>query len=208
MIKQRQIFSLNCRQFCHPTPDRSPKEPWVIPIAFKLITQNGETVLIFNQAEQLFSFDNIQHPPIPSLLRHFSAPVKLSYPYSNEQLMTLVAQDDDLFNRWDACTQLFIRCIKQQASIETLIQALSCVLSDSLTAQLQDKAFVAELLALPSFAYLVEDLNEAGSAKPIDIAALLEHRRDLISQIAHKLSPILIEIYQQSNEDEDGRTST
>lgn len=210
--EKTQVFSLRCRQFCHLTPDHSPKEPWVIPIAVQLMTPKGEkiplssdqTVLILNQREQVFSFKAIAHPPIPSLLRHFSAPVKLEYPYFDDQLMMLIAHDNDLFNRWDACVQLFMRCIKNPASVEYLIQALSQVLSDSLTGQLQDKAFVAELLSLPSFAYLVEELSESDNSNPIDITELLKHRRTLIGQVAYKLFALLADSYQQSNQDEEG----
>ena len=48
---------------------------------------------------------------MPSLLRGFSAPVKWHYPYSKADLLTIVLQDEDGFNRWDAMQQYAVRLI-------------------------------------------------------------------------------------------------
>ena len=63
-------------------------------------------VLSVTEAEQTFTFVDVADQPLPSLLRGFSAPVKLSFPYSRDQLMFLMQHDSDGFNRWEAGQQL------------------------------------------------------------------------------------------------------
>lgn len=203
-----QVFSLICEQYGEPTSDGSPKEPWVIPVAFQLMTQNGEpinldknvdkTILVLDKSSQIFSFDNIKSEPVPSLLRHFSAPVKLAYPYSDEQLAILIAHDTDLFNRWNACVELFTRCVDKLESVEVLIKALSHLLSEALSGDLHDKAFLAEMLNFPSFAYLVEQKN---SQEKIDIRSLLQARDQVVTRIVDELYDLLLGNYNQSSEE-------
>ena len=52
--------------------------------------------------------------PIPSLLRHFSAPVDLHYNYSDEELALISSKDSDKFNRWEAGQQLMLRSFLSQ----------------------------------------------------------------------------------------------
>ena len=68
-------------------------------------------VLELNRAEQTFQFSGLRERPLPSLLRDFSAPVKLAYPYTREQLAALMAGDEDGFCRWDAGQQLAVAVI-------------------------------------------------------------------------------------------------
>ena len=50
---------------------------------------------------------------MPSLLREFSAPVKLDYAYSKDQLIHLMANDSDGFNRWDAGQKLSFELLEK-----------------------------------------------------------------------------------------------
>jgi aminopeptidase N len=47
-------------------------------------------VLNVTQAEQTFIFDNVYFQPVPALLCEFSAPVKLEYKWSDQQLTFLM----------------------------------------------------------------------------------------------------------------------
>lgn len=51
------------------------------------------------QAEQEFVFIDIAEKPVPSLLRNFSAPVRLISDVTNDDLFFLLAHDSDQFNR-------------------------------------------------------------------------------------------------------------
>ncbi|HKK52925.1 MAG TPA: aminopeptidase N [Myxococcota bacterium] len=72
-------------------------------------------VLELKEAEQRFVFTGLEEEPIPSLLRGFSAPVKLDLPREPETLAFLMAHDDDPFNRWDAGERLATRLLLQGA---------------------------------------------------------------------------------------------
>jgi aminopeptidase N len=70
-------------------------------------------VISVTEAEQTFTFVDIAEQPLPSLLRGFSAPVKLSFPYNRDQLMFLMQHDSDGFNRWDAGQQLSVQVLQE-----------------------------------------------------------------------------------------------
>nr|BFE96419.1 hypothetical protein GCM10020185_69550 [Pseudomonas brassicacearum subsp. brassicacearum] len=132
-------------------------------------------VISVTEAEQTFTFVDIAEQPLPSLLRGFSAPVKLSFPYNRDQLMFLMQHDSDGFNRWDAGQQLSVQVLQeliaqhqQGASLvldPRLVSALRSVLSD----ESLDQAMVAEMLSLPSEAYLTE-ISEVADVEAIHAA--------------------------------------
>jgi len=183
-----QTYTLHLRQTCPPTPGQADKEPFVIPFAVGLVGSDGfdlplavanegesralrierETngaqtaILPFTQAEQRFVFKGVAEPPVPSLLRGFSAPVKVSYAYSDADLARLMAYDLDPFNRWEASQQLSCRILL--AGVETIRAGKEMSLPASfaeamgrvLTEGARDPAFAAECLELPSENYLAE----------------------------------------------------
>ncbi|MBP7824263.1 MAG: aminopeptidase N, partial [Pseudomonas sp.] len=161
-------YRLQLRQSCPATPGQAEKLPFVIPLELALLDAQGRElplqlvgedkpvgtsrVLQVTQAEQAFTFVNIAEQPLPSLLRGFSAPVKLSFPYSRDQLMFLMQHDSDGFNRWEAGQQLAVQVLQELigqhqrgeplALDPRLVAALRSVLeNDSL-----DQAMVAEML--------------------------------------------------------------
>lgn len=199
-------FSLTLRQSCPATPDMAEKQPFHIPVAIGLLDQqggdylleNGATtqVLDFTAAEQVFHFENIDSEPVPSLLRGFSAPVKLSYPYSQEAHIFLMQHDSDGFNRWDASQQLAVEMMQalivdHQAGKalqlpEQLVNAYRTVLADSSL----DKAMVSKILTLPSQAYLSE------LAEVIDVEAIHKVREFVRNTLAAELEPLWQDVYQ------------
>jgi len=116
-------YTLTVRQFCAPTPGQSDKLPFLIPIQLGLLSASGQALsasqlLVLSEAEQSFTFEGIDEPPVPSLLRGFSAPVTLHYPYTRAELLTLLAHDSDPFNRWEAgqrlCLEVAVRALQGQ----------------------------------------------------------------------------------------------
>jgi aminopeptidase N len=206
------IYSLTFRQSYPVTPDKQEKLPFVIPVELGLLdSQGGEIalrlageavaggtsrVLSVTEAEQTFTFVDITERPLPSLLRGFSAPVKLSFPYDRDQLMFLMQHDSDGFNRWDAGQQLAVQVLQElvgqhqqgQALVmdQRLVTALRTVLADE---QL-DQAMVAEMLSLPSEAYLTE-ISEVADVEAIHAAREFARR-----QLADSLFDALWERYQ------------
>ena len=213
---QARTYSLTLRQSCPPTPDKVEKLPFVIPVALGLLDANGHElplrlsdesqaggtsrVLAVTEAEQTFTFVDIAEQPLPSLLRGFSAPVKLSFPYTRDQLMFLMQHDTDGFNRWDAGQQLSVQVLQEMIGQyqhgdslnmdSRLLTALASVLENP---QL-DQAMVAEMLSLPSEAYLAEISDTA------DVDAIHAAREFARRQLADGLFDALWARYQANRE--------
>ena len=73
-------------------------------------------MLSLTQAAQAFRFVDVPARPVPSLLRGFSAPVKLEFEYGDEDLALLAAHDSDAVNRWDAAQRAFAHAILRLAA--------------------------------------------------------------------------------------------
>ncbi|WP_278929963.1 aminopeptidase N [Pseudomonas qingdaonensis] len=186
-----QTYSLTFSQSCPATPDKVEKQPFVIPVELGLLdaqgndialrlqgeTQAGATtrVLSVTEAEQTFTFVDVAARPLPSLLRGFSAPVKLSFPYDRDQLMFLMQHDSDGFNRWEAGQQLSVQVLQeliaqhQRGEALVLDQRLVAALGSVLANEALDQAMVAEMLSLPSEAYLTE-ISEVADVDAIHAA--------------------------------------
>ncbi|MEB2327270.1 MAG: aminopeptidase N [Pseudomonas sp.] len=186
-----QTYRLTFRQSCPPTPGQPTKQPFVIPVELGLLAADGadmplrlageaqavgtSRVLAVTEAEQSFTFVDVVERPLPSLLRGFSAPVKLEFPYSRDQLMFLMQHDSDGFNRWEAGQQLSVQVLQELigqhqrgealAMDERLVEALRSVLQNDAL----DPAMVAEMLSLPGEAYLTE-ISEVADVDAIHAA--------------------------------------
>jgi len=122
---------------------------------------------------------------VPSLLRGFSAPVILNYPYREEELVYLLGHDDDAFSRWEAGQRLAADIILKQrgAPSQAFIDAIRRVLDN------RDPAFAAEALTLPSETFLAEQLEV------VDPDALHASRNALRVAIAKALKDALLAKY-------------
>ncbi|MFZ6047106.1 aminopeptidase N [Pseudomonas sp. CR3202] len=186
-----KTYSLTFLQSCPPTPGQKDKQPFVIPVELGLLdaqgrelplrlsgeaaAQGGSRVLALTEAEQTFTFVDIPERPLPSLLRGFSAPVKLSFPYSRDQLMFLMQHDSDGFNRWEAGQQLSVQVLQeligqhQRGEPLVLDSRLIAAFRTLLEDESLDQAMVAEMLSLPSEAYLTE-ISEVADVDAIHAA--------------------------------------
>ena len=217
-------YCLTVEQSTPATVECKEKLPFHIPLRMALLDAKGLEmplklisddlvegnccVLNITEAQQTFVFEGITVKPTPSLLRGFSAPVKLDYAYTQEQLLFLASKDQDGFCRWEACQRLLIEATKlamaamPQMSNYLLEDSLVTMLRASLVDEALDSAMVAKLVQLPSEAYLAEtqitvdvDLIHAGrEAMRLAIASALEsellacyqrcHNTGLFSQTA------------------------
>jgi len=135
------------------TVKQSMDPPFHIPFAVKI--GGAEQVLSLRKTEESFSFP-AKERPVPSLLRRFSAPVILEYPYTDDELLGLLARDDDPFNRWEAGQRLAAKIILERAGDPPVafVDAVRRLLAESA----QDPAFAAEALALPAETFLAEQM--------------------------------------------------
>ena len=206
-------FRLLCRQSCPATPGQTEKLPFVIPLRLALLDSEGreiplqlageaetrgtETVLAVTEAEQLFVFENVSEEPLPSLLRGFSAPVKLIYPYSRDDRVFLAMHDPDGFNRWEAAQSLAVDVLQGLIEIhragrpllldQRLLDVHRAVLADDRL----DPAMVAEILRLPSEAYLVE------LAEVADVEAIYHVREWVRRELATALTDTMWSRFRQ-----------
>ena len=127
----RDELTLTFAQHCRETPETETKLPFVIPIRTGLVGPNGDVpmhcaaagisgekdaVITLTEAEQSFVFENVGGRPAVSVLRGFSAPVKLRMDESEADLLRRIRFDSDGFNRWDAGQRLAINAIKARQS--------------------------------------------------------------------------------------------
>jgi len=197
--KQKQTFELQLEQ--------TSETSWHIPFAFGLIAPNGTEILnpstevlqLKNQNSK-FSFTNVKEKPIPSLLRNFSAPIKIEYAYTDAELIFLIEHDQDFFSRWNAMQELMTRVILKLCHAwqkhqpmhlsSAIIHAIQKIIND----QTIDAAFKAQLIALPSVAYCIEKMQE------VDIDALYETFEFIKKTIATNLREDFLTCYQQNHE--------
>ncbi|MCG8429105.1 MAG: DUF3458 domain-containing protein, partial [Chromatiales bacterium] len=147
------------------------------------------------EVEQTFVFADMPEKPVPSLLRGFSAPVKLNYDYSREELMFLMKHDTDGFNRWDAAQRLSQRILlglvgsPDFAIPDGYIEACRQALNDG-----ADKQLLAEVLTLPSESYLGDLMTQ------VDVDGIHRARERLKRVLAERLYDDLLNCYHSNSE--------
>ncbi|MCP5215124.1 MAG: aminopeptidase N [Pseudomonadales bacterium] len=196
---QEQVYRMTVKQTCSASVVKVDYQPLHIPFSMALLNENGDeqevASLDITELEQTFVFDKITSKPIPSLLRGFSAPVKLAYPYSRDDLMFLMSHDSDGFNRWDAGQKLAIDIMRemiqnhQQGDVLRVDQRLIVAFRKVLLDKSLDQAMVARMLVLPSEAYLSE-LSEQ-----VDPHAIHQTRQFVRTELAQQLKQELLDCY-------------
>jgi aminopeptidase N len=173
-----QTYTLHFTQHCAATPGQNEKQPFVIPISLGLVgaasgaalplhlpgadAQESSHLLVLTEARQSLRFENVSEEPVPSILRGFSAPVVLDFDYSDAQLLTLLANDVDPFNRWEAGQRLALRRATAAITSGTQDPVLDAAYVQAMRAVLRhptlDAAFKELVLTLPSETYIAEQL--------------------------------------------------
>ncbi|MBV9813970.1 MAG: DUF3458 domain-containing protein [Acetobacteraceae bacterium] len=200
---QARRYTLTLRQHTPPTPGQAEKHPLPIPVALGLLAPDGSELLsrtvLLRQSEQAFVFDDVAVRPVPSLLRGFSAPVKLRG--GTEQHWRFLARHDgDPFVRWDAiqhyATGLLLELARRWRAREEL--ALETGLSESIAGVLghaeADPAFAAIAMALPSEARVGDEMPQD------DVEAVHAVRRFATAAIGRTLSRELRDTYDRLSE--------
>lgn len=165
------------------------------PLSLHLDGQKGETlVLDFTEAEQSWTFTHIPEAPVLSLLRNFSAPVKVDYYRPDAELALLTRHDTDPFARWEAAQLLATRLILSSASGRTPSAAQQATVVQTWHALVQDPAlspaYKARILSLPSERELLEQ------TQPMTPRAIVQARRQLQRELGLALTPYWQELYQ------------
>jgi aminopeptidase N len=210
---ETEQYRLTISQMTPPTAEQQEKQPLHIPFDIELYDNDGKViplqkdghpihhVLNVTQAEQTFVFDNVYFQPVPSLLREFSAPVKLEYNWSDQQLTFLMRHARNDFSRWDAAQSLLATYVKLNVNRSQQKQPLSLPLhvADAFRAVLLDEkidpALAAEILTLPSQNEIAELFAK------IDPIAIAEVHEALTRTLATELADEFLAVYNANRLD-------
>ena len=206
---------LSVSQVLPATPGQTKKEPMLIPLKVGLLGKNGDDLpliledgmaapdglLEVSEREHVFSFRDIPSAPIPSLLRGFSAPVRLTVSLDLEQIEFLMQHDPDPFNRWQAAqtyaTNLLTAAARERGvagSIEGKeAQHLAVALATTASVDTLSAAYRAEFLKLPSESDIAREL-----ARDVDTDAVHHARESLRTTIGSKIRGALTELYDSN----------
>jgi aminopeptidase N len=201
-------------QVVPPTPGQTRKEPMLIPLKVGLIGSNGDELplhlndgattdglLEVTDREQVFEFHDIPAPPTPSLLRGFSAPVRLTISLDPDRIEFLMIHDSDKFNRWQAAqtyaTNLLTAAARGGGSAGRLTGREAARLAHALSTTASDAsllaAYRAEFLKLPSESDIAREL-----ARNVDTDQVRTARETLRAAIASEIRSTLAELYDKT----------
>ncbi|MDG2459960.1 MAG: aminopeptidase N [Luminiphilus sp.] len=173
-------YYLTLRQSSSASAGQGDKPPLLIPVATGLLVEGqpldlgeGTTrVIELCDSEQTFVFDGIHSPPVPSLLRGFSAPVRMGTEQPETELEALMGGDDDAFVAWDAAQTLLARSIE---SLDMTVEAKVGIDAGLLAAATRmltgpmDAAMKALTLTLPGEEYLADRASQRGLVDMVNI---------------------------------------
>ncbi len=210
-------WTLHVKQQCPATPGQTDKKPFHLPLAIGAVDHTGQPielsldasnessetlVLDVTQPEQSFTIEGVSSQPVPSLLREFSAPVKVHYDYTVNELSTLIQHDSDPVARWDAGQTLMTSALtviaQQYESQQTLVMepALTHALGQVIERADEDPMMAAQLLAFPSMTYLMQ------TDSTIDVLSWHEARQFAERVVADVYEDVLLQAYHQSQSTE------
>ncbi|KAL2902772.1 Puromycin-sensitive aminopeptidase, partial [Bienertia sinuspersici] len=224
---EKHTFALKFSQEVPPTPGQATKEPVFIPVAMGLLDSHGKdmplssvyhdgkleslavagqsvhtTVLRVTKKEEEFVFSDIPEQPVPSLLRGFSAPVRLESDLSDSDLFFLLANDSDEFNRWEAgqilARKLMLNLVADFQQNKPLhlnakfVEGLKSILHDSSL----DKEFIAKAMTLPGVGEIMDMMEVA------DPDAVHAVRTFIRKEVASQLKPDFLRTVQENKSSE------
>lgn len=226
-----QTFTLTVAQAVVQHAPSEKIHPFKLPLAIGLLNQSGSVipmqlhtesesqtttkVLLVDKLTQSFKFIHIHDKPIPSLLRGFSAPVRINYQYSQQDLALIWQYDSDPYCRWDAGQELLATTIIDLAQQLQSNQSplLPSVIKESFEKILlsgpDDLAFKSRLLQFPVDSYIHQKLEQ------IDVHAIYQAKKYLMTQLAEELITHWFSAYKDAapsgdyvyNQKESGRRS-
>ena len=183
-------YCVTLKQSCPPSPGQNKKEPFHIPLLYKLIqsgSDHSEQLFELKEETQTLKISGLSHRPVLSINRNFSAPIILDFEQSDSDLLTLLKHDDDAFNRWEAAQKIFSQAILRGDTLNNdFIETLRIILNDATL----DPAFKDLIFTLPAETYLHEQVSV------IDPQAIHQSRRKVRTQLAQALATDWLSAYQ------------
>jgi aminopeptidase N len=195
-----------------PTPGEAKKKPLHMPVRLGLLGGNGQDidltlasgkrledgVIEVTKRTETYRFRDVPSRPVPSLLRGFSAPVNLTIAHSDADLQFLMANDSDLYNRWQAAqdyaTRVLVAAVKalragtRPAKPQAYVAALGVTLND----ESLDPGYRAQFMFLPSESDLARIIG-----RDVDPLAIHNARQDLRKAVGTMLYDALVDTYRK-----------
>jgi aminopeptidase N len=206
--ESKKQVTLSLTQRIPDTHGQTNKKPHHIPVAVGLLDSDGKDmittqILHLKEKSQNFIFDDIPQKPIPSILRNYSAPIRLTTDLSEDDLRFLMVKDSDGFNRWEAAQTLTLRLINRmldQAEAGHMVMtdrayldSVGQLLTQALDGQ-EDKALLARMIALPEHSIISQERS----------VIYPEHIHGVVTRIKYDIlseySKTLGEIYKKLNQ--------
>ena len=210
----RKTYTLKMSQVCQPTPGQRVKAPYHIPVAVGLVGPDGKSmpltldgedkpgpktrVLHLRDREETWRFRNVNQRPVPSLLRGFTAPVKLNANLKERDLVFLMRHDSDSFNRWEAAqryaTGLLLGMVDAGKGDGPVRKGtgFSDMVRDIVREKKGDPEFAAQIILLPSEQTLAQIIG-----KDVDVDSIHRAREMLRASIAADAKDALLECYHR-----------
>lgn len=180
-------LSVAFSQFCGPTPGQEEKLPFFIPIKLALYSQEGEALPIKNELftlkseKETLELTNVPEGAVLSLLRDFSAPVKLNFKQSPHDLGVLAKHEANGFARYEAMQNLLKHHVTgiieslaedKTPTVDTDFKALylSILKDEGL-----DCALKALMLSPPSFEAIISNMKQVDVPVVMDAIDFLKH---------------------------------
>jgi aminopeptidase N len=206
-------YTLTLSQSCGVGEKKIQDKPFHIPLLIGLIGRQGQNmplqsedisfnsdeqpVIHLKQSQQTFIFNNVSEKPILSLNREFSAPIRLHWSASSEELLHLIRHDTDAFNRREAIYKMLleelrrlIRHKKKSTSAEvelSVISAMGSVLHDTNI----DASLKALMLQLPDQEILAQE------EEILEATAFYQAQQQLLSGLVNAHAGVLLQIYHK-----------
>lgn len=205
-------LTLTIAQSCMLTPDGFEKKPFHIPIRIALFDSKGQIMAIdkdileLKESEQSFVISGLSEQPVVSILREFSAPVRVKDELSQDDLLFLLRYETDGYAKWDASQRLVLNCLTDCLKVpssewqipDTLISAFKHVLLD----ESLDSNLRAELLSPPGF----EEV--AATLQSVDVTVVEGVRDFYRQQLGLSLYAEVVQIYKKLWQEEDRTMSS
>ena len=202
----KKTFKIKLKQTL-PSNTIKDAKPFLMPVIVGLIDHHGnnlaEKTLILKKLEDEFVFENINVKPIASINRKFSAPVKLTTDHTFDELLFLMAHDQDTFNRYEASqvvvTKIINELIEDYKKNNPLVlnskyvEAFGKILTDDTI----DEAFKALTMTLPEENILHQEQN------PIMYKETHFVREFVKRTLAHAHEETLFKMYNDLNIDKE-----
>jgi aminopeptidase N len=205
---EAKTYSLTLTQITPATANQTQEEKHslYIPVTVGLIAESGKDVaqktLHLTEATQTFVFENVTGSVVPSVLRGFSAPVKVITPVSDDDLVFRMAHDSDPFNKYEATERLMVNTMqglledvkagKPLALSQKFVEAYGVNVANAVDG---DMGFAARVLAVPAL------MPHLKSIDPDAVKKVQDFMRDtLAATFAHDFSRIYLATAAPDNE--------